>query len=65
MTKRERGDKVLEKMASVQANFGTKSKLDVGTDRQRKAKLCELWRKLQKIDPERAEIIKPQNPYVK
>lgn len=52
-------------MASIQANFGTGSSKDLKTKREKNKKICELWRELSKFDPERAEIIKPQNPYVK
>lgn len=65
MTRKEKGDKILEEMASIQANFGTGSSKDLKTKREKNKKICELWRELSKFDPERAEIIKPQNPYVK
>lgn len=64
-TIRTKGDKILEEMSSIQANFGTGSSRDVGSIKERNKILCEKWRELKRIDPERAELIKPQNPYVK
>jgi len=77
MTRAERkirrdGDLILRKMNAYQ-NFGTGrpeyiSKKDwesVTTKAEMKSMQVKLWRELDKIDPPRASIVKPQNPYIK
>jgi hypothetical protein len=64
---------LLLRQMNAYLNFGTgcpdfiekKDWESVTSDTERKRKQIELWRKIKEIDPERAEIIKPQNPYVK
>lgn len=63
--KRKRGDVILEKMNRVVSNQGTGSYFDVGSKSEMRKEIVRLWRELKEIDPERAEIVKPQNPYVK
>ena len=63
--KRKEGDRILEEMSSVNANFGTGSRLDLRTKEAKNKRLCDLWRELKEIDSERADRVKPQNPYVK
>tara|TARA_Y100000361_G_C11089652_1_gene305731 strand:- start:71 stop:304 length:234 start_codon:yes stop_codon:yes gene_type:complete len=68
---RAKGDLILQKMSAFQ-NYGTgrpsyitkKEWESVTTKAQMKSKIVELWKELQKIDPMRAEKIKPQNPFV-
>ena len=70
---RERGDRILHKMSAVQNNYGTgkpdcftKSEWEaVTTKKDAEKKVCDLWRELNEIDPERASIVKPQNPHVR
>ena len=69
---RRDGDLILRKMNAYQ-NFGTGrpeyiSKKDwesVTTKVEMKSMQVRLWRELDKIDPPRAAIVKPQNPYTK
>lgn len=69
---RERGDRILHKMAAVQ-NYGTgkpscftKAEWEaITTKREADKKVCDLWREMNEFDPERAQLIKPQNPYTR
>lgn len=67
----KKADKILHKMCAIQ-NYGTgkpdcfskKEWESVTTKEEMKKKVCELWRQLKEVDPERADRVKPQNPYV-
>ena len=69
---RRDGDLILRKMNAYQ-NFGTGrpeyiSKKDwesVTTKAEMKSMQVKLWRELDKIDPPRASIVKPQNPFIR
>ena len=37
---------------------------EVTTKKEMQKKVCDLWRELNEFDPERASVIKPQNPHV-
>lgn len=65
LEKRKAGDIILARMNSAVSNQGTGSILDVGSKSDLRKRICELWRELNEVDPERAAIVKPQNPYVK
>ena len=66
------GDLILRKMNAF-INYGTgrpdyipkKEWESVTTRAEMKQKQVALWKELQKVDPMRAEKVKPQNPYVK
>lgn len=69
---REKGDLILRKMNAI-IQFGTgkpeffpkKDWESVTNTTEMKQMQVTLWKELKEIDPMRAELIKPQNPYVK
>lgn len=65
MTTREKSDAILMKMRTLESNFGTGTEFDLGTKEEKRKAIVALWREMKEVDPKRADLIKPQNPYVK
>ena len=69
---RDKGDFILQKMNAI-IQFGTgrpeyfpKTDWESVTNKtEMKQMQVALWNELKTVDPMRAELVKPQNPYVK
>ncbi len=68
---RDKGDLILRKMNAI-INYGTgrpiffpkKDWESVTSKAEMKSMQVALWKEMKEIDPMRAELIKPQNPFV-